>query len=225
MNTGRGSLVGDAPADLSGLADDERYAHFDRLQRNMAGVWDADALVQNESVVVIPSVTLDRLGDRSGSLMQAYEERFLFLLRPRAAPAHGLRHLDTDCTDNHRVLPGLAARCDPEPGARPVTLVSVGDGWPDSLSQKLSTIRPAPPPDRRDPDRSLSHLVPYNTTELERDIAVPLWGSPCTVPIRRLVHLGTKTGCRRCSPRRVFAIRSGTRSSTASTRSPTPSLR
>ena len=34
----------------------------------------------NESVVVVPSVTLDRLGVGSGSLTQAYEERFLFLL-------------------------------------------------------------------------------------------------------------------------------------------------
>ena len=81
MNAVGASLVGDGPIELSGLADDERYAHFDRLQRNMTSVWDAMRLnVENESVVVIPSVTLDRLGDRSGSLMQAYEERFLFLL-------------------------------------------------------------------------------------------------------------------------------------------------
>jgi hypothetical protein len=35
---------------------------------------------EGESVVVVPSVTVDRVGEGSGSLMQAYEERFLFLL-------------------------------------------------------------------------------------------------------------------------------------------------
>jgi hypothetical protein len=61
-------------ATLSDLAEDERYARFDRLQQGMAGVWDVMRLNhENESVVVIPSVTL-----RSGSLGQAYEERFLF---------------------------------------------------------------------------------------------------------------------------------------------------
>ena len=47
----------------------------------MGDVWDVMRLnLENESVVVIPSVTLDRIGQRSGSLTQAYEERFLFLL-------------------------------------------------------------------------------------------------------------------------------------------------
>ena len=36
--------------------------------------------VPDESVVVVPSVTVDRVGERSGALVQAYEERFLFLL-------------------------------------------------------------------------------------------------------------------------------------------------
>ncbi len=42
----------------------------------------------------------------------------------------------------------------------------------------------------------MSHLVPYNTTELKRDIAVAL-GIPMYGADPRLVHLGTKTGCRR----------------------------
>jgi len=68
-------------AGLGDLDEDERYRHFDRLQQNMGRVWDAMSLnLENESVVVIPSVTLDRVGDYSGTLTQAYEERFLFLL-------------------------------------------------------------------------------------------------------------------------------------------------
>ena len=35
---------------------------------------------EGESVVVVPSVTVDQVNQSSGSLTQAYEERFLFLL-------------------------------------------------------------------------------------------------------------------------------------------------
>ena len=64
------------PLPRSPTAEDERYTRFDRLQQGMAGVWDVMRLNQaSESVVVIPSVTL-----RSGSMGQAFEERFLFLL-------------------------------------------------------------------------------------------------------------------------------------------------
>ena len=69
------------PRTLADLDEDERYARFDRLQRGMAPAWDAMRLNQaGESVVVVPSVTVDRVGASSGSMTQAYEERFLFLL-------------------------------------------------------------------------------------------------------------------------------------------------
>ena len=66
---------------LAGLDEAERNARFDRLQAGMAGVWDAMRLNQaGESVVVLPSVTLEGVGERTGALNQAYEERFLVLL-------------------------------------------------------------------------------------------------------------------------------------------------
>ena len=44
-------------------------------------VWDAMRLdLDDESVVVVPSVSLARTTAGSGSMMQAFEERFLFLL-------------------------------------------------------------------------------------------------------------------------------------------------
>src|SRR3970282_224177 len=45
-----------------------------------------------------------------------------------------------------------------------------------------------------DPDRA--HMVPYNTTELERDLAVRL-GIPMYGADPRHFPLGTKSGCRR----------------------------
>ncbi len=46
------------------------------------------------------------------------------------------------------------------------------------------------------PNRARSHLVPYNTTELERDVALSL-GIPMYAADPRLAPLGSKTGCRR----------------------------
>ena len=49
------------PDVLSALTEEERYQRFDALQARMAGVWDAMRLNHDdESVVVVPSITLDR---------------------------------------------------------------------------------------------------------------------------------------------------------------------
>jgi hypothetical protein len=70
-----------APLTLSMLSEVERYERFDRLQARMAAVWSTMRLNRaDESVVVVPSITLDRAVQSSGTLDQAYEERFLFLL-------------------------------------------------------------------------------------------------------------------------------------------------
>jgi hypothetical protein len=64
---------------LADLAEPERGKRFVRLQERMLPVWDAmrrDA--PGESIVVVPSVTPDPT--RTGAILQAYEERFLFLL-------------------------------------------------------------------------------------------------------------------------------------------------
>ena len=66
---------------LSDLDEAQRYAQFDRLQQRMPQVWERMRLNEaGESVVVVPSVTLDKVTERSGSMGQAMEERFLFLL-------------------------------------------------------------------------------------------------------------------------------------------------
>ena len=68
-------------ATLAALGEDERYERFEQLQERLPDVWQIMRLnLEDESVVIIPSVTVDRVGERSGTLVQAYEERFLFLL-------------------------------------------------------------------------------------------------------------------------------------------------
>src|SRR6478609_3311768 len=66
---------------LSGLDEEARNARFLQLQSRMSSVWDAMKLgFEDESVVVVPSVTLGLTTAATGSMMQAMEERFLFLL-------------------------------------------------------------------------------------------------------------------------------------------------
>src|SRR4029077_18004186 len=78
-----------------------------------------------------------------------------------------------------------------------LSLVPVYDASPRSLSEKLLErphllARIA----ALIPNRARSHLVPYNTTELERDVALSL-GIPMYGADPRLAPLGSKTGCRR----------------------------
>jgi hypothetical protein len=185
---------------LVALGEAERYERFDRLQRRMPGVWDAMRHNRaGESVVVIPSVTSDRVGGWSGSLTQAYEERFLFMLlllrQPRlrmiyvtsmpVAPAIIEYYL--------ALLPGVI----PSHARARLSLVAVNDLSPRPLSEKLlARPRLLGQISALIPDRSLSHLVPYNTTAMERDVALAL-GIPMFGADPRLFELGTKTGCRR----------------------------
>ncbi len=184
---------------LSALDDDARNARFRRLQDRMESVWGAMKHdLDDESVVVIPSVTPSGAA-RTGTTTQAYEERFLFLLLLLRQPRLRMIYVTSMPIDPRIVeyylalLPGVI----PSHALARLSLVSVGDASIRPLSAKLLErpqllARIA----ARIPDRAHSHLIPYNTTELERDIAVTL-GIPMYGADPRLAPLGTKTGCRR----------------------------
>ena len=72
---------------------------------------------RGESVVVIPSVTLDRRrrAERHADAGVRGAIPFPAAAAPPAAAAHGVRDVDADRARHRRVLPGAAARCDPEP--------------------------------------------------------------------------------------------------------------
>ena len=195
-----GASPHEAVAPLASLSEDERMARFDRLQERMGDVWRIMRLNEpGESVVVIPSVTLDGVKERSGTLMQAMEERFLFLLLLLRQPR--LRMIYVTSTPIApaiveyylALLPGII----PSHARSRLDLVSVNDGSGQSLSVKLLE-RPRLLAHIRDliPDPYRSHLVLYNTTPLERDLALVL-GIPMYGADPRLFPLGTKTGCRR----------------------------
>jgi hypothetical protein len=186
---------------LSTMTEAERYEHFDLLQSRMVGVWDAVRLnYDDESVIVIPSLSLDRTETTgTGTSMQAYEERFLFMLILLREPRLRMVYVTSmpiapEIVEYYlALLPGVI----PSHARARLSLISVNDAMPISLSEKL-LARPRllqriaaliPNPMR-------SHLVPYNTTELERDLAISL-GIPMFGADPRLAPLGSKSGCRR----------------------------
>jgi hypothetical protein len=189
-----------APHVLSELSEAERYRRFDVLQEKMGGVWAAMRKnVDDESVVIIPSITLDKAVAESGSLTQAYEERFLFLLMLLRQPRLRMIYV-TSAPIAPEIIEyylALLTGVIPSHARARLTLIAANDLSQRSLSEKLldrptllSRIAAAIP------NRDRSHLIPYNTTELERDIALVL-GIPMYAADPRLAPLGTKSGCRR----------------------------
>ena len=166
----------------------------------MPQAWEAIRLNHaDESVVVVPSVSSDPNVPGAGSLNQAYEERFLFLLLLLRQPQLRMIYVTsmpispTVVEYYLALLPGVI----PSHARARLSLVSVGDSSPASLSEKL-LARPRLLSRIADtiPNPERSHLVPYNTTELERDLALSL-GIPMYGADPRLAELGSKTGCRR----------------------------
>src|SRR5438270_13877107 len=66
----------------------DSQAEFDQLQKKLVPLWKSIERFNQDpqTIVVVPSMSIDAIG--SGAVMQAYEERFLFLLlllrQPRA---------------------------------------------------------------------------------------------------------------------------------------------
>ena len=175
-------------------------ARFAELQQKLVPLWQSiERLNESEqTIVVVCSMTIEE-ASFPASVLQAYEERFLFLLlllrQPRARMVYVTSlAINPAIVDYYLgLLPGVIA----SHARRRLHLVSPLDGSSAPLSQKLlerprllERIRSLIP----DPDRA--HLIPFNTTELERDLALAL-GIPMYGADPRFFDLGTKTGCRR----------------------------
>jgi len=185
---------------LSSLDEVERYHCFDELQLAMPTVWESMRLgFEDESVVVVPSISIERTTAGSGTVMQALEERALFLLLLLRQPRLRMIYVTSQPVSESIVeyylglLPGVI----PSHARARLTLVPVGDASSVPLSAKL-LARPRLLKEIRSlvPNPACSHLIPYNTTPLERDVALSL-GIPMYGSDPRLAELGSKTGCRR----------------------------
>ncbi len=181
------------------LASDEDQARFDALQRKLVPLWKSiRALNQDEqTIVVVPSMDLD-VAVR-GSEMQAYEERFLFLLlllrQPRARLVYATgQAIHASVVDYYLdLMPGVIS----SHARKRLFFVSPLDASPRPLARKLlerprmlDRLRALIP----NPDRA--HLVPFATTAADRELALRL-GIPMYGCDPRLLSLGTKSGARR----------------------------
>jgi hypothetical protein len=189
----------DLPYPNLGLSPEEANAKFAALQGKLVPLWKSiQSFNQDEqTIVIVPSMNIDT--EFTSSELQAYEERFLFLLlllrQPRARVIYVTsQNINPAVVDYYLdLLPGVIA----SHARKRLFLVAPLDATSRPLSLKLlerprliEHLRALIP----NPDRA--HLVPYNTTTLERDLAlslgIPMYGAdPIYFPF------GTKSGCRR----------------------------
>lgn len=181
------------------MADADLDARFVQLQRRLVPLWTSiETFTQDpQTIVVVPSISLD--STIRGARQQAYEERYLFLLlllrQPRARMVYVTSQaIHPDVVDYYLdLLPGVLS----SHARRRLWLVSPLDGSSRPLSRKLlERPRLIAHIQSLIPDRHRAHLVPFNTTPLERDLAlaldIPMYGSdPKHAP------LGGKSGARR----------------------------
>jgi hypothetical protein len=172
---------------------------FDQLQKKLVPLWKwIERFNQDpQTIVVVPSMSIDAID--SGAVIQAYEERFLFLLlllrQPRARLIYVTsRTILPSIVDYYLdLLPGVI----PSHARQRLFLPSPMDGSVRPLSEKLLE-RPRLIERIRslimDPDRA--HLVPFNTTNREKELALRL-GIPMYGADPKFFPLGTKSGCRK----------------------------
>src|SRR6266571_4557426 len=174
-------------------------AEFDQLQKKLVPLWKSIERFNQDpqTIVVVPSMSIDAIG--SGAVMQAYEERFLFLLlllrQPRARLIYVTSQIILPSVIDYYLdlLPGVI----PSHARKRLFLISPLDGSVRPLSDKLLE-RPRLLERMRslivDPDRA--HLVPFNTTHREKELALRL-GIPMYGADPKFFPLGTKSGCRK----------------------------
>lgn len=181
------------------MSDAEIAARFEALQRKLVPLWTSiQTFTQDpQTIVVVPSITID--STIRGARQQAYEERYLFLLLLLRQPRARLIYVTSQAIQPEIVdyyldlLPGVLA----SHAKKRLFLVSPLDGSSQPLTQKLLD-RPALVRHIRSliPDLDRAHLVPFNTTPLERDLALAL-GIPMYGADPKHTWLGSKSGARR----------------------------
>jgi hypothetical protein len=179
---------------------EDMQARFERLQKRLVDLWSSmhEMTPDPQTIVVVPSLSIELL-EGSGLIVQPYEERYLFLLFLLRQPLARMVFVTSEPIHPSVVDYYLSLVPDvPQSHARSrLATVAVGDGSSRPLSAKLlerprllERIRALIPDPRR------AHLVPFLTTDLERDLAVHL-GIPMYGADPKFFDLGTKSGGRR----------------------------
>lgn len=179
-------------------------ASFDQLQHKLVSLWEhigrsdpgSHEMEAENTVVVVPSLTSDLKLDVAAQ--QAYEERFLFMLFLLRQPHVRLIYITSQAIATEiieyylHILPSVTV----SNARKRLFLVSPQDASQQPLVNKILE-RPALIDHIRSliPDLDHAHLVPYTTTDLERELAVRI-GIPMYAADPRFFAFGTKSGCR-----------------------------
>ena len=183
------------------MDESEILRRFDELQKKLAPFWSsADDLTRPPNTIfVVPSISYKAAVLNQLESLQQYEERFLILFMLLRNPSTRLVYVTSEqvlpnVVDYYlNLLPGVIA----SHARRRLFLVPALDGTLRPLTQKLLE-RPRLISRLKslviDPDRA--YIIPFNTTHLERELAVKM-GVPILGADPRFGPLGTKSGCRR----------------------------
>ncbi|CAN5884956.1 peptide ligase PGM1-related protein [soil metagenome] len=183
------------------MDEPEVLDRFEELQKRLAVFWSTadDPTGPPNTIFVVPSISYPAAVLGQLESMQQYEERFLILFMLLRNPRTRLVYVTSEqvlpnVVDYYlNLLPGVIA----SHARQRLFLVSTLDGTVRPLTQKLLE-RPRLIARLKslviDPARA--YIIPFNTTRLERELAVRM-----DVPILgadpRFGRLGTKSGCRR----------------------------
>jgi hypothetical protein len=189
------ALIG-LPSDVS---PEQAAAQFDQLQKKLIPLWELiESFNQHEqTIVVVPSMSVDVTV--TGLEAQGYEERFLFLLLLLAQPRARMIYVTSQAIHPSVIeyYLDLLSGVIPSHALRRLTLLSPYDDSARPLSLKLlERPRLLERIEAGIQDKDRAHLVCYNTTFLERNLALRL-GIPLYGADPRHLPFGTKSGCRR----------------------------
>lgn len=182
-----------------GMSEAEAQKKFDALQQKLRTLWRTiDHISSDEqTIVVVPSISVDVT--IPGPLLQAYEERFLFLLLLLRQPKARLIYvtsqaIPSDIVDYYlHLLPGVIA----SHARKRLFMLSPLDGSARPLSLKIcERTKFIQQINSLILDHDRAHLVPFMNTILERDLALML-GIPMYGADPKFFPFGTKSGCRR----------------------------
>ena len=168
----------------AGISAAEAAAQFDQLQQKLVPLWRLiESFNQEEqTIVVVPSISVDKT--TTGSEAQGYEERFLFLLLLLAQPRARMTYVTSQAIHPSVIeyYLDLLSGVIPSHALRRLTLLSPYDDSDQPLSLKLlERPRLLERIEAAILNKDRAHLVCYNTTFLERNLAlrlgIPLYGA------------------------------------------------
>ena len=183
------------------LSPEQEIAEFERLKPRLRDLWSALSAREEEpyTSVVIPSLTLDQSELSKIEGASFYEERLLFLLIRLRNPQAHMVYITSQPIHPlvleyyFQLLVGVPAS---HARAR-LTLLCAYDASPRPLTEKiLSRPRLIQRIRYGIPDPSRAFMTVFNSTNLERKLAV-LLGIPLNGVDPALAFLGTKSGSRK----------------------------